>query len=794
MAYLFALALVLAAVLLVAQRPGSSTSLPHASVPLPHTGSGLLGLPETSRGPVSATLGAASPAYRVVPGGEGFSAATPAEGLRTEFTSSGIMVRAGGSAAGLSLTSIGYGSALLPVSAVAPHASANRVTYSHPGLSEWYVNGPLGVEQGFTVSAPPATGGAGPLTFAVRLSGHATLSGQGVLFKSGGRTVLRYGGLRASDASGRGLPSHMRLEGHRLLLQVDTSGARYPLTIDPLIQQGPKLTAGGETGPGQFGWQVALSDDGNTALIGAPADNGNLGAAWVFTRSGTTWTQQGPKLTAGEEGANGAFGSSVALSGDGNTALIGVPGDKVLSGPQGSAWVFNRSGSTWTRAEKLTAPFGGAKDLFGLSVAISSDGSTAVAGAPGDEEGEGVAWIFKSSAGKWSVDEGVDSCEEREFPPGICIKREEETGEDGGLGASVALSSDGKTLVTGAPGDEGGSVWTYTETGLGIFPYVKSGGKIAPPSDATAKPEFGTAVALSSDAGTLLASGSNDNSGVGAVWAFTRSSFKWKQQGPKITAEGEVGPGEFGTSIALSADGNTAIVGSPEEENEAEHLEEAGGVWQFTRSEGEWTQQGGKFLGSGTQHELSPYGAEFGLCLALSADGETALVGGNADNLGLGAVWVFSTASGPPAKEQPKPLPPVEVPKGAPKITPAQIAALLGSGLIPSGKAAKIAALLKHGSFATKLSALEAGLATISWYQVPPGAKLAKKAKPKPVLVASGRLSFPTAGSGLLKLKLTGAGKRLLKHAKRLKLVARGSFTPSGGASVTATRPFVLKR
>ena len=86
-------------------------------------------------------------------------------------------------------------------------------------------------------------------------------------------------------------------------MRVWDRGARYPLRIDPFIQQGSKLTGGGESGDGQFGYSVALSGDGNTALIGGPGDNGNVGAAWVFTRSGSTWKQQGAKLTGfGETG------------------------------------------------------------------------------------------------------------------------------------------------------------------------------------------------------------------------------------------------------------------------------------------------------------------------------------------------------------------------------------------------------------------------------------------------------------------------------------------------------------
>ena len=80
---------------------------------------------------------------------------------------------------------------------------------------------------------------------------------------------------------------------------------------------------------------MALSSDGNTALIGGPDDNGDVGAAWVFTRSGSTWTQQGSKLTGSGEVGNGDFGFSVALSADGNTALIGGPDDNAASARRG---------------------------------------------------------------------------------------------------------------------------------------------------------------------------------------------------------------------------------------------------------------------------------------------------------------------------------------------------------------------------------------------------------------------------------------------------------------------------
>ena len=116
-------------------------------------------------------------------------------------------------------------------------------------------------------------------------------------------------------------------------------------------EQGLKLVGAGETGDGSFGHSVAISADGNTALVGGSEDNNLVGAAWIFTRTATGWAQQGGKLTASDEVDNGLdnghFGESVALSSDGNTALIGAPADAHRS--PGAAWIFTRTGPTWTQ-------------------------------------------------------------------------------------------------------------------------------------------------------------------------------------------------------------------------------------------------------------------------------------------------------------------------------------------------------------------------------------------------------------------------------------------------------------
>src|SRR4029079_3124842 len=111
-------------------------------------------------------------------------------------------------------------------------------------------------------------------------------------------------------------------------------------------QQGAKLVGAGATGNADQGISLALSNDGNTALIGGLLDNAATGAGWVFTRSGGVWSQQGAKLTG--TGNNGAaqMGYSAALSADAAAAILGGQSD---GGQAGAAWVFTRSGGVWTQ-------------------------------------------------------------------------------------------------------------------------------------------------------------------------------------------------------------------------------------------------------------------------------------------------------------------------------------------------------------------------------------------------------------------------------------------------------------
>lgn len=171
-------------------------------------------------------------------------------------------------------------------------------------------------------------------------------------------------------------------------------------------QQGSELVGSGGFGTARQGWAVALSADGNTALVGGPGDGSIYspnGAAWVFTRTNGVWSQQGPKLVSTETATG--FGDAVALSADGNTALIGT--FQVLDGP-GGAWVFTRNNGAWTQqGPKLvgTGAVGNARE--GSAAALSADGNVAVIGGPYDgTPNMGAAWVFVRKNGVWAQQGG----------------------------------------------------------------------------------------------------------------------------------------------------------------------------------------------------------------------------------------------------------------------------------------------------------------------------------------------------------------------------------------------------
>jgi FG-GAP repeat len=376
-----------------------------------------------------------------------------------------------------------------------------------------------------------------------------------------------------------------------------------------------KLSGAGERGSGQFGISVALSADGDTALVGAAGDDNDAGAVWVFTRSGRTWRQQGPKLTVSDQSGGAGFGSSVAVSADGNVALIGGPSDQVF----GSAWVFTRSGITWSESAKFTASGAGAVGDFGSSVSLSSDGGTALVGAQEGNLAAGGAVFVHSSSG-W-------------------VQQATLTAPSGGSGASIegfgtTLSGDGNTaLVGGNVNNLSGGAWVFTRSGS---TWSRQAGTLTP-SNESGPAQFGlSGMALSADGSTAVIGGAEDNGGAGAAWTFTRSGSTWRH-GPKLTAAPT--GGSFGESIALSDAGDTALIGAPTTLRGSTPA--VGAAWVFSRSGRRWLLQGSRLTGGAAE------GLGFGASTALSPTGTIGLIGATSQEVastGRGAAWIFAKA------------------------------------------------------------------------------------------------------------------------------------------------------
>ena len=172
------------------------------------------------------------------------------------------------------------------------------------------------------------------------------------------------------------------------------------LALAQFTQQGPKLVGTGAVGNSVQGHSVALSADGSTAIVGGTGDNSHSGAVWVYTRSRNVWTQQGSKLVGTGAVGPAQQGSSVALSADGNTAIVGGPLD---NSNIGAAWVYTRSNGVWSQqGSKLVANDAVGNALQGRSVALSADGNTAIVGGPYDNSQSGAAWVYTRSNGIWS--------------------------------------------------------------------------------------------------------------------------------------------------------------------------------------------------------------------------------------------------------------------------------------------------------------------------------------------------------------------------------------------------------
>ena len=344
-----------------------------------------------------AVLGRDDPRYHAAPAAGGRLAATnPRHGLEAAFAQDGVTVRTGAGLLSLSLQSAGYGPALQRVGSglahypCQPHRVPPRATHgvvreraagARAGL---HARGPARYARRRPALAPPTP----------RRQLASAAEGNDVVF---GR-ALRYRGLAAWDSAGRALPASLALSGHSLTLQIDDRGARYPVTIDPFLEQATLQAADGVAGD-ELGTSVAVS--GDTIVVGAVADDGLRGSAYVFVEpGGSGWAgvlAESAKLAASDGTAGDAFGTSVAASG--NTIVVGAYGD---DGMRGAAYVFVKPPAGWAgnlgQNGKLTASVRAAGAMFGLSVGV--DGDTAVAGAHG--EAGGAAYVFVKPGTGWA--------------------------------------------------------------------------------------------------------------------------------------------------------------------------------------------------------------------------------------------------------------------------------------------------------------------------------------------------------------------------------------------------------
>jgi hypothetical protein len=541
-----------------------------------------------------------------------------------------------------------------PVRTSAPEADKNaRATLTIPRtakITEWFINDQRGLEQGWTLSAPAE------IRLRVRGNLKPSVTPQSISF--GGQ--LTYSGLKAWDATGKTVPTHFEATAEGFAVRYDDASAQYPITIDPIAQQAylkASNTGGGDISrPGDsFGHSVAVS--GDTAVIGAPGEasnatgvNGNQadnsapgsGAAYVFTRSGSIWTQQA-YLKAGNTGAYG-FGTSVALAGD--TLVIGAP-LAFSNGPySGAAYVFTRSAGVWTQQDYLQASNTEGFDYFGQSVALSGD--TVVIGAIGEASNatgvngnqadnsalnSGAAYVFTRNGSTWTQQ---------------AYLKASNSGAEDWFGVSVAVSDD--TVVIGAPVEASnaagvnsnqvdnsasysGAAYVFTRSGSTWTQqaYLKA-------SNSEANDYFGVSVAVSGDTALIGAFGeassaigvggnqtNNSAPNSGAAYVFSRSAGVWSQQA-YLKASNSGADDYFGWSVALSD--RTAIIGAYGESSSATGVAgdgtnnsayQSGAAYVFTRSGTAWTQQA--YLKASNTGEFDSFGR------AVAVSGDTAVIG-----------------------------------------------------------------------------------------------------------------------------------------------------------------------
>jgi FG-GAP repeat protein/all-beta uncharacterized protein len=501
-------------------------------------------------------------------------------------------------------------------------------------MTEWYENRAGGIEQGFTLNAPPGSAGVrddGPLRLVVALDGDLRAlvkkDGSGVeLFDKRGDAVLSYRQLVAKDAGGRLLPARMEtdIDGREINLVVEDRGATYPIEIDPITATLEQKLTGPSPQPGaEFGDAVAIS--GDVAVLGAFREDNisasDVGRVYIFTRSGSTWTF---KYTYSPNIPSAQCGWSVAINPGGDTVVFGCPG---TNSNTGSA-VLLTTRDDWSTATGVNVVPSGlhAGDRYGESVALDPYQYRVFVGSPQHSE------LFEPHVGEvhsLSLDANLNVTSD------ISIISNHAEGHYG-----AALAADREHLISSEPGD-GFVALNNLDSNLtfvtGFFP-----------NDGAPGDDFGYSVSISGDT-AVVGAPLNDNAkgtDAGAAYVFVRgSNGNWTQQQKLIASDG-IDQDQFGESVAI--EGNVIVVGSPYNGSKTFVGTRGNGrTYVFTRNiNNVWSEQIIiSALFDGAPHD------QFGIAVAFSGDtiisgAEHATVGNFTD---AGAAYIHRLSCVPPA-------------------------------------------------------------------------------------------------------------------------------------------------
>ena len=516
----------------------------------------------------------------------------------------GLKIRRQGHHVTMHLASVGSGKTILNPQVVGIKQKANRIVYDQGLLKQWFVNGPMGLQQGFTIHKRPGKDRTGKLVLTLNVNSdlqpRAAVGSRGVEFVTTDEdVVLQYTGLMVVDADTRQLPAHIETHRNQIDIVVDDRKAMYPVIVDPIFQQA-KLTASDGTGGADqagdwFGYSIAV--DGNTIVVGAPEHDEKIdastyhiyqGTAYIFEKRAGHWTEI-RRLKASGGKSYERFGKSVAI--DKDVIVVGTP----HAGAQGCAYVFVKSPNGWPIVEtaKLTSWYGGANDWFGYSVAI--EGDTVVVGSmQHDVSGktdQGEASVFVKPAGGW-----IDMTKES------CTLRASDGKADEFFGRSVAISNNTIIVGSDAHGTGGstcqGAVYVYEKpsTGWVTHTVLTEQAKLMA-SDGDEYDHLGHSVAI--DGNTIVAGAPGfhvtGKANLGAVYVFVKSGTHWinMEETAEFRATDGMEDDNFGYAVAI--DGNTIVVGSPYHNRTDKdptglpyYIPDMGAVYTFSVPSGGW--------------------------------------------------------------------------------------------------------------------------------------------------------------------------------------------------------------